>query len=43
MLKRKKGGDPKPQTACGFGSPHQMNRHEESSKTNGYLDDSFDL
>jgi hypothetical protein len=38
----KKGGDPKPQKARGFGSPHQMNRYEESSKTNGSLDDSFD-
>jgi hypothetical protein len=34
----KKGGDPKPQKARGFGSPHQMNRYED----NGSLDDSFD-
>jgi hypothetical protein len=29
--------------ARGFGSPHQMNRHEESGKTKSSLDDSFDL
>jgi hypothetical protein len=39
----RKGGDQKSQKARGFGSPHQMNRHEESGKTKSSLDDSFDL